>query len=204
MAAESVRGVKTDAERSAGYEAVVVTDEKGKREEASATVPRELVATGPCRAVIGVVTRKVEVVSRLNGPLGRVRTSELKGVVEKLQPLVRQRGHTSWAVSAVVYVEHRTNEILLRVTGVGKDAPDEAIRTALVDDISAVVGGGLLEHSWVEDRLSKYVVVESIPEAEWLRDGASKLKGGEASGYGAGGFQSWSVGSGRRGRNECR
>ena len=143
-------------------------------------------------------------VTRLNGPIGRVRMAELKGVVEKLQPLVRQRGHTSLAVSAVVCVEHRTDEILWRVTEVGKDTPDEAIRTALVNDVSAIVGGGLLEDSWVEDRLSKYMVVESIPEAEWLRDGASKLKGGEASGYGVGGFRSWSVGSGRRGRNECR
>lgn len=37
----------------------------------------------------GVVTRKKEVVSRFNGPVGRARTMEVKGVVEKVHPLVR-------------------------------------------------------------------------------------------------------------------
>ena len=31
----------------------------------------------------------------------------------------------------------------------------------------------------MEDRLSKYVVVKSVPEAEWLNNGASNLMGGE-------------------------
>ena len=35
-----------------------------------------------------MVTRKVEVVIRLNGPVGRDKTAELKGVVEQVQPLV--------------------------------------------------------------------------------------------------------------------
>lgn len=60
----------------------------------------------------------------------------------------------------------------------GKDILDEKVRTALVDNVSAVVGGGLLKDSWVENRLSKYVVVKSILEAEWLKDGPGKLKGG--------------------------
>ena len=30
----------------------------------------------------------------------------------------------------------------------------------------------------MEDHLSKYVVMKGIPEAEWLKDGLSKLKGG--------------------------
>ena len=116
--------------------------------------------------------------TRLNGPVGRARTAELKGVVEKVQPLVKQRGHATWAVSAVVWTEHGADEILWRVTGVGKDTIDEVVKSALVDDVSAVVGGGLLRDSWVEDRLSKYVVVKNVPEAEWLKDGASKVKGG--------------------------
>ena len=60
----------------------------------------------------------------------------------------------------------------------GLDTSDEVVRSALVDDMSAVVVGGLLRDSWVEDRLSKYVVVKNVPEAEWLKDGASKPKGG--------------------------
>ena len=112
--------------------------------------------------------------------MGLPRTQELKGVVEKVQPPVGQRGHTSCAVSAVVWTEHGTDEILWRVTGVGKGTLDGAIRTTLVDDVSAVVRGGLLKDSWVEDRQSKYVVVKNILEAEWLKDGASKQKGGES------------------------
>ena len=108
-------------------------------------------------------------VTRLNGPVGRARTPELNGVVEKVQPLVKQRAHTSWAVLAVVWTEHGTDEILWTVIGVGKDT---------VDDVSAGVGGGLLKDSWVEDRLSKYVVEKNVPKAEWLKDRASKLKGG--------------------------
>ena len=102
-----------------------------------------------------------------------------------MQPLVKQRGHTSGAVSAVVRMEHGKYEILWRVTGVGKDTINEAVRTALVDDISAVVGGGLLKDSWVEDCLSKYVVVKNVPRAECLKDGASKLKGRGQAGMGS-------------------
>ena len=86
--------------------------------------------------------------TRLNGPVGRARTAELKGVVEVGQPLGRQRSLTSWAVSAVVWTEHGVDEILWSVTGVGKHTSDEAVKTALVDDVSAVVGGGLLKDSW--------------------------------------------------------
>ena len=112
VAAESVRGAKTDAERSAGCEAVAVAHEEVEKAEASNPVSPEVVVAGPCRAAGGVVTRKVEVVTRLNGPVGRARTAKLKGVVEKVQPLVRQRGHTAWAVSAVVWTEHAADEIL--------------------------------------------------------------------------------------------
>ena len=37
----------------------------------------------------------------------------------------------------------------------GKETLDEGVKIALVDDVSAVVGGGLLKDSSVEDRLSK-------------------------------------------------
>ena len=75
-------------------------------------------------------------------------------------------------------MEHGMDEMLWIVTGVGKDTIDEAIRTALVYDVLAVVEGGLLKDSWVEDSLSKYVVVKNVLEAEWWKYGASKLKGG--------------------------
>ena len=41
----------------------------------------------------------------------------------------------------------RADEILWRVTEVGKDTPNDVVRTTLVDDVSAVVRGGLLKDS---------------------------------------------------------
>lgn len=49
----------------------------------------------------------------------------------------------------------------------------------LLDDVAVVVGAGLVRGSWVEFRRSRYVVVKGIPEVEWLKDGLSKLKGGD-------------------------
>ena len=71
MVPESVRGAKTDAERAAGCEAVAVAHEEVKKAEALAAVSPEVVTAGPCSAVGGIVTRKVEVVTRLNGPVWR-------------------------------------------------------------------------------------------------------------------------------------
>ena len=79
-------------------ERVTVTaqrEHKVRKIEASILAFPEVVAVGPSRAAGGVVTRKVEVVTRLNGPVGRTRTVELRGVVEKVQPRVRQRGHAA-------------------------------------------------------------------------------------------------------------
>ena len=87
IAAESVRGAKTDAERSAGCEAVAIVHEEVKRAEALAPVSPDVEAAGPRSPLVGVVTRNVEVVTRLNGPVGHARTAELKGVVGKVQPL---------------------------------------------------------------------------------------------------------------------
>ena len=64
VAAESMRGAKTDMERSAGYESVAFEHEEVKRAKASASVSPKVVVAGPCRAVGGLVTRKVEVVTR--------------------------------------------------------------------------------------------------------------------------------------------
>ena len=58
------------------------------------------------------------------------------------------------------------DEILWRATGVAKDTPDEAVKTALFDDVSVVVGGGILKYSWVQDLLLQYVVVKSMPKTE--------------------------------------
>ena len=59
----------------------------------------------------------------------------------------------------------------------GRDTSDEDIRKEILDDVAAVVGAGLVRDSWVEERKLRYVVVKGILEAEWMKDGMSKLKG---------------------------
>ena len=54
----------------------------------------------------------MEVVVRLKVPVGREKTAGLKGVVEQVQALARERKHASWDVAAVVWTEHAADEVL--------------------------------------------------------------------------------------------
>ena len=178
VAALTLKGAKTDEERLAACDAVVQASAVLKGFEGTSPAAPEVVSEGAWQTVGGVVTRKVEVVVRLNGPVGRERTAGLKSVVENVQMLVKESRRVSWNVATVVWTEHAANEVLWRVTGVGRDTSDEDVRKDLVDDVTAVVGAGLVRDSWVEERKSRYVVVKGVPEAEWMKAGMSKLKGG--------------------------
>ena len=81
-----------------------------------------------------------------------------------------------------VWTEHAADEMVWRVMGVEKETSDEMVMKGLLDDVMAVVGSGLVRDSWVEERRSWYVVVKSIPEAEWVKDGLTKPKGGAGEG----------------------
>lgn len=140
------------------------------------TSPQVVVAAA-WQAAGGVVTRQVEVVVRLKGPFGKERTAGLKGVVEQVQALTRETKHAFSDMAAVVWTEHAVDEVLWRVTGVGKDTYDSMVMKDLLDDVMAVVGAGLVRASWVEDHRSRYVMVKSIPEVEWVKDGLTILKG---------------------------
>ena len=178
LAALTLKGPGSDAERLAAAEVMVQASAELKKLEGAAPAALEVVTAGAWQAVGGVVTRKVEVVVRLNGPIGRERTVGLKGVVEKVQFLVKESGRVSWNVGALVWTEHAADEVLWRVTGVGRGTSDEEVRKELESDVTAVVGAGLIRESWVEERKSRYVVVKGIPEAEWVKGGMSRLKGG--------------------------
>ena len=178
VAALTLKGAVSDEERLAACEAVVLASAELKRFEECAPAAPEVVAAGAWQAVGGVVPRKVEVVIRLSGPVGRERTMGLKDVVGKVQMLVKESGRPSWGVAALVWTEHAADEVLWRVTGVGRDTSDEEVRKEMLNDVVAVVGAGLVRDSSVEDRKSRYVVVKGIPEAEWIKNGMSNLKGG--------------------------
>ena len=178
-AAESVRTAGSEEEKMATCEALSKAHGEVKKLESAATAYPEVVTTGVWQVAGGVVTRKVEVVTRLNGPVGRTRTAELRGVVERVQALVKQKGHQSWVVAAVMWTAHAADEVLWRVTGVEKGTADSVVEDDLVGDVSAVIGTGIMRDHWVEHRRSRYVVVKGILESEWVKEGMSKLKGGD-------------------------
>ena len=102
VAALTLKGAVSDEERLAACEAVVQASAELKKFEGCAPAAPEVVAAGAWQAVGGVVTRKVEVVVRLNGPVGRERTAGLKDVVEKVQMLMKESERVSWGVAALV------------------------------------------------------------------------------------------------------
>lgn len=51
------------------------------------------------------------------------------------------------------------------------------VERGLLDDSMAIVGSGFVWDSWVEDRRSRYLLVGSITNAEWITDGMTKSDG---------------------------
>ena len=125
---------------------------------------------GGWRVVGGNVVRKVEIVSRLGGPVGHARTEGLSGVVEKVQALLRS-GSSGWGVSAKVWSQHGSGEILWTVSGVGRAVKDSEVMDRLRVNVIVAVGPAEVVDWWVEDHLSKYIVVGGIPEENWAASG---------------------------------
>ena len=125
---------------------------------------------GGWRVVGGSVVRKVEVVSRLGGPVGHARTAGLPGVVETVQSLLRS-GSKAWGVSVKVWGQHESDEILWTVSGVGKEVEDAEVVSLLRVNVAAAVGEAEVVDWWAEDHLSKYVVVGGVPEENWAASG---------------------------------
>ena len=95
MAALTLKGAVSDEERLAACEAVVLASAELKTFEGCGSAAPKVVAAGAWQPVGGVVTRKVEVVIRMNGPVSRERTAGLKDVVEKVLMLVKETGRVS-------------------------------------------------------------------------------------------------------------
>ena len=125
---------------------------------------------GGWRVVGGSVVWKVEVVSRLGGPVGRARTAGLPGMVGKVQDLLRS-GSLGWGVSAKVWNKHGSDEILWTVSGVEKATEDSVVLERLRVNVAAAVDATEVVDWWVESHLSRYVVVGGIPEENWAACG---------------------------------
>ena len=133
-----------------------------KRVEATPSPASEDVDVGGgWRVVGGSVVRRVEVVSRLGGPVGRARTAGLHAVVDKVQGLLRS-GSLGWGFSARVWGKHGSEEILWMVSGVGKAFGDSEVLDRLRVNVAAAVDEAEVVAGWVEDHLSRYVVVGGI------------------------------------------
>ena len=130
---------------------------------------------GGWRVVGGNVVRRVEVVSRLGGPVGRARTAGLSGVVEKVQALFRSES-LGWGVSAKLWSQHGSDEILWTISGVGKAVGDSVVLDYLRMNVVVVVDAAEVVDLWVEDHLSRYVVVGGIPEENWAASGWDRVR----------------------------
>ena len=94
---------------------------------------------GGWRVVGGSVVRRVEVVSRFGGPVGRTRTAGLPKLVEEVQALLRSES-MGWGVSAKVWSKHGCDEVLWTVSGVGKSVGDSGVLDRLKMNVVAAVG----------------------------------------------------------------
>ena len=86
----------------------------------------------------GSVVRRVEIVSRLGGPVGLARTAGLPKLVE-MQALLRSRS-SEWGVTARVWRQHGSDEILWTISGVGKSVKDSEVLDRLRVNVVAAVG----------------------------------------------------------------
>ena len=102
--------------------------------------------------------------------MGRARTARLSEVVEKVQALV-QSGSKACGISAKVWSQHVIDEILCMVSGVGARVADGEVASRLKVCVEAAVGTGKVVDWWVEDHLSKHVVVKGILEENWATCG---------------------------------
>ena len=67
--------------------------------------------------------------------------------------------------------QHGSDEILWTVSGVGKTVEDSKVLDRLMVNVVVVVGAAEVVDWWVEDQLSRYVVVGGIPKVNWTASG---------------------------------
>ena len=70
-----------------------------------------------------------------------------------------------------VWSQHGSDEILWTVSGVGRVVKDAEVLGRLRVNVVAAVGEEEVVDWWVEDHLSRYVVVGGIPEENWAASG---------------------------------
>ena len=102
-------------------------------------------------------------------PLDRERRKALQGAVTKVQGLVGA-ANLGWGLVASPYTVHDGDEILWTVCGVDEAVNGSKVAKVVLRNLEAVWEVGLLVECWVENKLSAYVVVQGIPEREWLSD----------------------------------
>ena len=70
-----------------------------------------------------------------------------------------------------MWSQHGSDEVLWAVSGVGKGTSDAEVLSDLSVCVESIVGTAEVLCWWVEDHLSKYVVVGDIPEINWAAGG---------------------------------
>ena len=96
-------------------------------------------------------------------------------MVGKVPALIRS-GSWGWGVSAKVWSQHGADEILWSVSGVGKAVAHSEVLDRLRVNVVVAVGATEVIDWWVQNHLSRYVVVRGIPEESWATSGWEAIR----------------------------
>ena len=137
-----------------------------EREVAESTTPVEI---GGWQIAGGKKRKTVQVVSQVSRPLDGERRKTLQVAVGNVQGLIGA-ARLGWGLVASPYTVHGGDEVLWRVRGVELEVNGSDVARAILRNLEAVWGVGSVVGSWVQNKLSTYVVVRVIPEREWLSE----------------------------------
>lgn len=73
--------------------------------------PLAVMLAGVWQAARGVVTRRVEMMVKMKGPIIQDKLESLPNIVESVQLLARSRRHPSWTLCVVVWMENTVDEV---------------------------------------------------------------------------------------------
>ena len=137
-----------------------------EREVADSAAPVEI---GGWQIKGGKKRKTVQVVSQLGRPLDGERRKTLQEAVGKVQGLVGAAS-LGWGLVASPYTVHGGDKVLWTVRGVELEVNGSDVARLISRNLETVWGVGSGVECWVENMLSAYVVVRSIPEREWLSE----------------------------------
>ena len=154
-----------------GPEAVTAAEKVVEAARLVMELEREVTAgsVGGWQVAGGKKRKTVQVVAQMCRPLDGERRKALQGAVTKVQGLVGA-ANLGWGLVASPYIVHDGDDILWTVCEVNEGVNGSKVAKVVLRNLEAVWEVGSLVGCWVENKLSAYVVLQGIPEREWLSD----------------------------------